>query len=61
MKIKIESEMSGAEIIELFINQLKQNGLDPDPKDIMINVQSKDKVIQLTPDRINLSYSKVQV
>lgn len=61
MKINVSAEWNGSEILEAFLNQLKSNNIDANPNDIQILIQSKDKEINLTPDRIKLSYIKTQV
>lgn len=61
MKLQITSELTGNEILDIFIQQLKQNNIDAQASDIKILIQSKDKVVELTPDRLSLSYTKTQV
>jgi hypothetical protein len=61
MKLNVSAELNGNELITLFLNQLKQSNIEALPADIKILVVSKDKTVELTPDRISLSYSKTQV
>lgn len=61
MKLQITSELNGQELIDIFLQQLKASNVDAAPGDIQILIQSKEKEINLTPDRIKLSYTKIQV
>jgi len=61
MKLNVSAELNGSELIALFLAQLKQNNIDAVASDIKILVQSKDKEVDLTPDRVRLSYGKTQV
>ena len=61
MKLNVSAEINGNELITLFLAQLKSNNIDAEPGDIKILVQSKEKEVELTPDRIRVSYSKTQV
>ena len=62
MKLQVNAELVGAELLTLFLAQLKQNNIDAAPADIKILVKSKDgKEVDITPDRIRFSYAKEQV
>jgi len=61
MKLQVSAELNGNELITLFLNQLKQNNIEAEPNDIKIIVVSKEKEVDITPDRLRLSYSKTQV
>jgi hypothetical protein len=62
MKLQVNAEWNGNELISAFLAQLKQNNIDALPTEVKILVKSKDdKEINLSPDRICLSYTKTQV
>lgn len=58
MKIKINAELTGQEILDLFINQLKENKIDPDLTKIKIFVTNKNgQEVVLDADKIKVTYS----
>lgn len=62
MKLQVQAEWNGNELITAFLAQLKQNNIEAQVSEIKILVKSKDdKEVNLSPDRICLSYSKTQV
>lgn len=61
MKLNIEATLNGNEIIGTFLEQLKNNNLDVSASDIKILVLSKEKEVEITPDRIRLVYQQTKV
>jgi hypothetical protein len=61
MKLNISAELNGNELISLFLSQLKQGSIEAAPSEVKILVQTKDKEVELSPDRLRLFYSKTQV
>lgn len=62
MKIQVNSEINGNELIAFFLSELKKSNIDGVPEDIKILVKSKDdKEVDIAPSRIRLSYNKTQI
>lgn len=60
MKINVNAELNGNELIEFFLKQSKENNLSIEPNQVKIFVKSKDnKEVEISPDRLRLAYSNV--
>lgn len=58
--MKITAELNGNEILDLFIKQLKSNGIDAEPSQVNIVIKSKEnKEVVVTPDRLCITFNKV--
>lgn len=58
MKINVNAELSGEEIVQLFIKQAKESNLDIIPNNVKILIKSKDnKDVEISSDRLKVVYS----
>lgn len=59
MKIKVNIEQNGHEVLSSFIEEAKKNNIDVSAGKIQIFVKSKDgKEIDITPDRLRIVFDQ---
>jgi hypothetical protein len=60
MKIKVNAILSGEEIIQNFLKQLKENNIDPDMANVQLLVYSENKKqdIEIKPENLKIIFNK---
>lgn len=59
MKIKVNATLEGAEILEKFLAQLKENNITAGPEDCKIFVLNKQNAeVEISVDKLKITYNK---